>query len=195
VSIKIDWESVDFQLTNDDYTSVMKVLMENFSENIRDQIPEGFQSDQFHYKQAEQEKQEDQLVDAFIKKQKESHTDDVLQTLKIRAEIKKMALTLYLGESDLTVRRAPRNNKLKLANVQIDTLEAVFRQKSDGGYKATGRVKNLLLDDLRATNKTTSITRMMDRYFTVDPNAHMFAASLEFKPKNQTRETGLRQSK
>ncbi|CAF3667368.1 unnamed protein product [Rotaria sp. Silwood1] len=193
VSIKIDWESVDFQLTNDDYTSVMKVLMENFSENIRDQIPEGFQNDQFHYKQAEQEKQEDQLVDSFIKKQKESHTDDVLQTLKIRAEIKKMALTLYLGESDLTVRRAPRNNKLKLANVQIDTLEAVFRQKSDGGYKATGRVKNLLLDDLRATNKTTSITRMMDRYFTVDPNAHMFAASLEFKPKNQTRETGLRQ--
>ncbi|CAF4656530.1 unnamed protein product [Rotaria sp. Silwood1] len=193
VSIKIDWESVDFQLANDDYTSVMKVLMENFSENIRDQIPEGFQNDQFHYKQAEQEKQEDQLVDSFIKKQKESHTDDVLQTLKIRAEIKKMALMLYLGESDLTVRRVPRNNKLKLANVQIDTLEAVFRQKSDGGYKATGRVKNLLLDDLRATNKTTSITRMMDRHFTVDPNAHMFAASFEFKPKNQSCETGLRQ--
>ncbi|CAF4190264.1 unnamed protein product [Rotaria sp. Silwood2] len=193
ISIIIDWESVDFQLANDDYTSVMKVLMENFSENIRDQISEDFQSDQFHYKEAEQEKQEDQLIDAFIKKQKESHTDEVLQTLKMRAEIKKMTLTLYLGESDLTVRRAPRNNKLKLANVQIDTLEAIFRQQSDGSYKATGRVKNFLLDDLRATNKPTSVTRMMNRHFTVDPNAYMFVASFEFKPKNQTREKGLRQ--
>ncbi|CAF4358335.1 unnamed protein product, partial [Rotaria sordida] len=50
-----------------------------------------------------------------------------------------MTLTLYLGESDLTVRHAPRDDKLKLANVQIDTLEAVFRQQSDGGYKAIGR--------------------------------------------------------
>ena len=31
----------------------------------------------------------------------ESHTDEILQTLKLRAEIKKLALTLYLGESDL----------------------------------------------------------------------------------------------
>ena len=31
----------------------------------------------------------------------ESHSDEVLQTLALRAEIKKMALTLYLGESDL----------------------------------------------------------------------------------------------
>lgn len=48
----------------------MKVLTENFSENIRDQIPEGIQSDQFHYKEAEQEKQEDQLIDAAMRKQK-----------------------------------------------------------------------------------------------------------------------------
>ncbi|CAF3681386.1 unnamed protein product [Rotaria sordida] len=192
ISIKIDWESVNFQLANDDYTSVMKVLMENFSENIRDQIPESFQSDQFYYKEAEQEKQEDQLIDDFIKKQKELHTDEVLQTLKMKAEIKKMTLTLYLGESDLTVRRAPRDDKLKLANVQIDTLEAVFRQQSDGGYKATGRVKNFLLDDLRVMNKSTSVTRLMDRHFTVDPNTHMFSASFEFKPKNQTCETELR---
>ena len=27
--------------------------------------------------------------------------DEILQTVKIRAEIKKLALTLYLGESDL----------------------------------------------------------------------------------------------
>ncbi len=48
----------------------MKVLMENFSENIRDQIPETDQLEQFHYKQEEQEKEEDKLRKAVIDKQK-----------------------------------------------------------------------------------------------------------------------------
>lgn len=63
-------------------------------------------------------------------------------------------------------------------------LDAVFRQKSDSSYKATIRVKNFLLDDLRESNKPGSVTRMMDRYFTVDPDAFMLIASFDFKPKN-----------
>ncbi len=82
---------------------------------------------------------------------------------------------------------------MKLADVQIDALEAIFRQYSDGSYKATARVKNFILDDLRATNKSTSVTRMMDRHFTVDPNTHMLVASFDFKPKNVTRQLALRQ--
>jgi hypothetical protein len=31
----------------------------------------------------------------------DAHGDEILQTVKIRAEIQKLALTLYLGESDL----------------------------------------------------------------------------------------------
>ena len=93
--------------------------MENFSENIRDQIPEGRKNDQFYYRQEEQEKEEDEMRNAVIKKQKgtshrsigscsrrhsflsESQGTDIVQTMKLRAEIKKLALTLYLGESDL----------------------------------------------------------------------------------------------
>jgi glycosylphosphatidylinositol transamidase (GPIT) subunit GPI8 len=45
----------------------MKVLMENFFENIRDQIPD---IEQFYYIQQEQEKEEDELTNATIKKQK-----------------------------------------------------------------------------------------------------------------------------
>jgi hypothetical protein len=115
--------------------------------------------------------------------------------VKIRAEIKKLALTLYLGQSDLTVRRAPRDENLKLANVQIEMLEALFRQQSDSSYKAMARIKNFLLDDLRETNKSTSVTRMMDRHFTVDPDAHMFVASFEFKPKSPSNSMALRQCK
>jgi hypothetical protein len=74
-------------------------------------------------------------------------------------------------------------------------LEALFRQQSDSSYKAMARIKNFLLDDLRETNKSTSVTRMMDRHFTVDPNAHMLVASFEFKPKPSTDSMALRQCK
>ncbi|CAF3584298.1 unnamed protein product [Rotaria socialis] len=163
VSIKVDWKLVHFRLAKDGYSCVMRILMENFSENIRYQIPE------------------------------ESHTDEILPTLRLRAEIKKLVLKLYFGGSDLSVRREPRNANLKLANVQIEILKALFRQNSDGSYKATANVKNFLLDDLRETNKSTSVTRMMNRHFTVDPNTHMFVASFDFKPKNQSRPTAFRQ--
>jgi hypothetical protein len=47
----------------------MKVLLENFAENIRDQLSESDQLEHYDYKQKEQEKQEDELRNAVIKKQ------------------------------------------------------------------------------------------------------------------------------
>ena len=47
----------------------MKVLMENFTENIRDQIAESAQLEQYHYRQEEQEKEEEALRNAVIKRQ------------------------------------------------------------------------------------------------------------------------------
>ena len=79
--------------------------------------------------------------------------------------------------------------------MEIDMLEAVFGQQSNGSYKATARVKNFLLDDLRATNKAESVTRMMDRHFTVDPNAQMLVASFEFTPKSATQAVARRRCK
>ncbi|CAF1260195.1 unnamed protein product [Adineta steineri] len=193
VSVKVEWDLVHFRLAKGDYSCVMKVLMENFTENIRDQIPETAQLEQYHYRQEEQEKEEEALRNAVIKRQQDAHGGEVLQTVKIRAEIKKLALTLYLGESNLTVRRAPRDETYKLANVQIQLIEVLFRQQTDLSYKAMVRVKNFLVDDLRETNKATSVTRMMDRHFTVDPNAQMVIASSEFKPKTPTNSTALKQ--
>jgi hypothetical protein len=48
----------------------MKVLMENFSENIRDQIPENFQGEGYTYNIKEQEKNENELKKLVIDKQK-----------------------------------------------------------------------------------------------------------------------------
>ncbi|CAF4925776.1 unnamed protein product, partial [Rotaria sp. Silwood1] len=193
VSIKAEWELVHFQLAKGDYSCIMKVLMDNFTENIRNQILPSDQIEQYHYRVEEREKEEEALRNAVIQGQHDAYGDDILQTVKFRAEIKKLALTLYLGESDLTVRRAARNENLILANVEIEMLEALFRQLSDTSYKAMARFKNLLLDDLRVTNKLTSLTRMMDRHFTVDPNTHMFIGSFEFKPKSSLNPVPLRQ--
>jgi len=47
----------------------MKVLMENFSENIRDQILDTDQIDNYHYREEEQEKEEEALRNEVIKRQ------------------------------------------------------------------------------------------------------------------------------
>ncbi len=74
---------------------------------------------------------------------------------------------------------------MKLANVEIETFEVIFREFSDGSYKVITRIKNFLCDDLRETHKADAVIHMMDRYCTVDPNAYMFIATLEFKPQDQ----------
>lgn len=48
----------------------MKVLMENFAENY---ATDGDQLEQYHYKQEEQEKEEEKLINAAIEKQKGLH--------------------------------------------------------------------------------------------------------------------------
>lgn len=66
-------------------------------------------------------------------------------------------------------------------------LEAKFSARSNGYYKATARMKNILLDDLRASNQAGSLTRMIDRHFTVDRDVHMLVTTFEFNPKNESR--------
>ncbi len=56
--------------------------MENFTENIRDQIPETVQLEQYHYRQEEQEKEEEALRNAVIKRQqglKEIYLDELME--------------------------------------------------------------------------------------------------------------------
>jgi hypothetical protein len=110
--------------------------------------------------------------------------------VKVQAEVKKLLLTLYLGESD-----TPRNENLKLANVQMEMLEVSYCQQSDSTYKVMTTIKNCFLDDLRKTNRPTSVTRLMDRHFTVDPDIHMFVASFGLKPKTPSNSMAFQQCK
>jgi hypothetical protein len=112
---------------------------------------------------------------------------EIFEKIKFRAEIKKLALTLYLDETNLINRRVEHNVNSKLSNVEIETFELVFRQSSDSSYKATARIKNFLFDDLRETHKQDAVIHMINRHFTVDPNAYMLIASLDFKSKERSR--------
>jgi hypothetical protein len=55
------------------------------------------------------------------------------------------------------------------------------------------RVKNFLCDDLRNTHQADAIIHVIDRHHTVDRNAYMLIATLEYKPKDQTHLVSQRQ--
>lgn len=96
----------------------MKILMENF----RDEKTTNIIREQYSYLQEQQKREEDALRNAVIKKQRGSivklalpkdinseklcsfsgwQTGQVLENMKVRTEIKKISLTLYLGETQL----------------------------------------------------------------------------------------------
>ncbi len=74
---------------------------------------------------------------------------------------------------------------MKLANVEIETFGFIFRKFSDTSYKFTTRIKNFRCDDLRETHQADAVIHVIDRHFTVDPDAYMLIATLEFIPKDQ----------
>jgi hypothetical protein len=73
----------------------------------------------------------------------ESHSDEILPTLKLRAEIKKLALTLYLGESDMVSfilkidSRAPSGARMKCMtqNSHMNLFETVPPSPWIGPFK------------------------------------------------------------
>ncbi len=56
-------------------------------------------------------------------------------------------------------------------------------------------MKNFLSDDLRETHRADSVTRVMNRHHTVDPNAYMLIASLKYTPKDQKNNIAQRECK
>ncbi|CAF1279791.1 unnamed protein product, partial [Didymodactylos carnosus] len=109
------------------------------------------------------------------------------------ALIKKIALTLYLGESNIITEHVSRNENLKFVDLQFEMLKAHFQQLCDSSYNGSVQIQELVLDDLRETNRSDSITRMINRNFNVDPNILIFTVNIEFKPKKEERSMGIRQ--
>jgi hypothetical protein len=181
MSVKVEWETIDFTVSKDDYSCMMIIVKENFSEKIHHKIP-----------QPATQEQDNVVPDGAVKKQKNSSDVQISAKIRLDFEIKRIALTLYLGKSNLTVPRAPRDKSLEFANVRIEMLEAHFRQLSDSSYNAEARIQNIALDDLRGAHSPNDVTRLIDRNFNVDPNVQILIVTVKFKPKTRTNTTGVR---
>jgi hypothetical protein len=176
VSIKAYWDTIQFLLAKNDYECVMKVLKENFSEKIYREIPKSpVIQDQSKSEQINQE-----IIIVNNKK--------LDQQIRFNAKIKTIALTLYLGNSDVTSRNTSRDEKLKFVEFKLEMFEADFCQLFDSSYHIRTQIQGLVSNDLRVTDRSSHITRLIDRGFKVDPKVPILAVTLEFKPKNEQRQ-------
>jgi hypothetical protein len=158
----------------------MKVLKENFSEKIYHEIPKSTViQDQSKSEQINQE-----IIIVNNKKQDQQ----IIEQIHFNAKIKTIALTLYLGNSDVTSRNTSRDEKLKFVEFKLEMFEADFCQLFDSSYHIRVQIQKLLSNDLRVTDRSSHITRLIDRGFKVDPKVPILAVTLEFKPKNEQRQ-------
>jgi hypothetical protein len=192
MSGNVEWETMDLAISKDDYSCLMKTYKENFSEKIYYKIPPPIDQEQL---QNEQTIQENTANDVTIQKRKHSSHETVSEKIRLDFQMKKISLTLYAGESNLTVHRSSSNPNSKLINMRIEMLEGHFQQFSDESYNAKAQIQYFLLDDLRITNPPNSITRLLDRNFNVDHHAQMFILTVTFNPKSETNPNGVRQGK
>ncbi|CAF4278394.1 unnamed protein product [Rotaria sp. Silwood2] len=190
ISIIANWDTIQFTLAKNDYACMMKVFKGNFSEKIYHKISKSVVEEQPEYRQTSQN-----LVMVTNKNQHNFNSNKVSEKIHLNAEIKMIAITLYLGESNVTTRHASRNESSKFLDLRLEMLKAHFRQLSDSSYDGKAEIQKLLLEDLRKTNGSTGVSRMIDRSFNVDPNVPMFTVTLKFKTKNEQQSMDVRQVK
>ncbi|CAF1170061.1 unnamed protein product [Rotaria sordida] len=186
ISIITKWDTIEFTLGKDDYACIMKIFKANFSEKIYHKIPKStIIQEKVEYRQ--------KSVTVTNKNQQNLSDNQVSKKIHFNAEIKKIALTLYLSESKLITRYVSRDENLKFLDLRFEMFKADFCQLSDSSYNGKAQIQTFLLDDLRETNKSNTVTHMIDRNFNVDPNVPMFTVTLEFKKENKQQSNGVRE--
>jgi hypothetical protein len=192
ISVKVDWETIDLNISKNDYSCLMKIWRENFSEKIYHENPPSTHQEQ---SKDEQTNQEIPSFDGSIKKQTNSSNDQTSEKFRLDFQIKKIGLTLFLEESDLNVHGVIRNENSKFICMQIEMIEAHFQYLFDSSYHGEAQIQCFLLEDLRQTNLSNSNKRLLDRNDNVDRNAQMFIVTVKFKPKTETNTTDVQQGK
>ncbi|CAF1201535.1 unnamed protein product [Rotaria sordida] len=189
ISIVVNWDSIQFTLAKDDYATLMKIFKKNFSEKFYHKISNPAVQEQYEYRRMSQ-------IGVIVTKKKEDNINrnKISKKIHFNAEIKKIAITLYLDESNVITRHESRNENSKFFDLQLKMLKAQFRQLSDSSYAGQAQIQELILDDLRDTNRSNKVTHMINRSFNVDPNVPMFTVTLEYKTNNKQNSMGARQT-
>lgn len=183
ILVNINWETIDLTISKDDYYSIMKISKENFSEKISHKI----------HQQQLHDQQINQVVINPRKQQKKLSNDKIFEKIFLDFQMKKIDLTLFMDELDLNVHRQMRHESSKFMNMNIGMIESHFQYLSDSSYNVKCQIQCLLLEDLRQTNPSNSVTRLFDRNFNVDQNTQLLIATLQFQPNSQTDEKALQQ--
>ncbi|CAF1301171.1 unnamed protein product, partial [Rotaria sordida] len=189
ISIVVNWDSIQFTLAKDDYATLMKIFKRNFSEKFYHKVSNPAVQEQYEYRRMSQSG-----VIVTKKKEDNINRNKISKKIHFNAEIKKIAITLYLDESNVITRHESRNENSKFFDLQLKMLKAQFRQLSDSSYAGQAQIQELILDDLRDTNRSNKVTHMINRSFNVDPNVPMFTVTLEYKTNNKQNSMGVRQT-
>ncbi|CAF4363853.1 unnamed protein product, partial [Adineta steineri] len=171
---------MDVTISKSDYSCLMKIFQNNFSERFNQKISLPVMQKQF-----ENEKS--------IEKQTNSSNDKNSMKIQIDCEVKNITITLFLDEFNPTVRQTNRNKTFEFLSMRIEMIGIHFQQLSHLSYNIKSQIQNFLLDDLRKTNPSNSETHLFNRNFNVDQNIPIFTMIIDCKPNNETPAINIRQ--
>lgn len=184
ISIITNWDTIQLDLSKDDYVCIMKIFKRNFSEKIHHKIPKPVSTHQFRSRQTNEQK-----IVVANKSQNHSNKKKIQEKIYFNAEIKKIIIKLYLENMNSSDKKITRNEKTKFFDFRLEMCNAQFRQFSDASIDGKAEIQELLLFTSHETNESNSITRLISRSFNVDPKASIFTVNIEQKVP------GVRQSK
>jgi hypothetical protein len=178
ISIKIQWDNIDFKLGKYDYAFINKILQENLNEKVFHKFPQtGNNNDQ------QDQNKQNNSSDYIPKKQ--SSTNEISLNIQLDLQIKQISLTLYLDETDLHQHQTSRDDSSKFICFTIQFIEAMFKQSSDSTCHGKFQVQHLFAEDLRQKKQNNNIQRFINKNFNVDENTPLVIINLQPKPDNQ----------
>lgn len=168
IDVKGKLQAINVAVSQEDYSTVMKVLSENLAEKgLEIQIisSEISSSSVTTVKTTKEEP----LV---IKKEEEMSKllpQKIHQRIVFGFELQSIALSLYEGTSDLIKGVTKRNNKKSLSFIELKTISLSGKILSDNSIQAEVMLIDFILDDTRFTRKI-GIKRLMQRNVDGDKN-------------------------
>ncbi|UJR16774.1 hypothetical protein I4U23_003674 [Adineta vaga] len=162
VSAKIEWETIDITLTNEDYSCIMKIFERNFSEQV------------FLHSLEQEVIVDKPSTDIPVEKHKNTFNKTISKKIQIDFEIQKINLTLCLNENNQTIDQLNPNKTSEFLKMIIEMIDLHFQQLSDGSYTTKTQIKHVFLDDLYGT-------RVLNRNFHVDPNVPLLITTIDFQ--------------
>ncbi|CAF1065734.1 unnamed protein product [Adineta steineri] len=168
ISIKIQWDKIEFKLGKDDYAFLMKIFEENFQELSFYKMPQINPVEQSN---------ENKII---LPNKQAVVTKNIYKIIQLDFQMKQIDFTFYLSQTNIYDNHISRDENSKFLYLTIQMIELNFQQLSDSSYNGQLQIQHLLLDDLRQKN----ISRLIDINENVDKNIPLIIATIQSKQNN-----------